>query len=176
MRRTFWILVALLVPGFALADESRGLGSVGIRANGATVEGAQGLVGLGVSVRLKTSEKWAIEGAVDILEGSTVNTAVPLSASGIRYLFPNLPISPYGIAGVGVTYLRDDGSVTGSIDHSRLFGTVGFGAEAKLGQFVLSGDLRYLVMDKSVGESIADGLLLNTSEGGQLSLMLGRRF
>ena len=179
MYRALTLLFVSLLPSLALAGKrgnDKSVLTVGVRANGLSLEGAQGAIGLGLAARFKLTPKWSVEGTADVLENQVVQLAVPLSVNAIRYLLPDSRVSLYGVGGVGLSFLRDDGSVTGQIDHSRLFGNIGFGAEVHLGKNVLAGDLRYLVMDKSVGQSSADSFVFNSSEAGVLSLMLGRSF
>jgi hypothetical protein len=171
-------LFLTLLPCLALADKEKDKSNiiVGARANGLSLEGAQGAVGVGLAVRAKVTPKWSVEGAADIVQNQVVQTAVPISVSAVRYLLPDSRFSLYGVAGVGLSFLRDDGSVTGEIDHSRLFGSAGFGGELQLNKTVIAADIRYLVMDKAVGQSAADSFVFDTSEAGIISIMVGRAF
>lgn len=178
--RGIWIAALIfMVPILAVADESASWGSVGLRASGISVEGSQGLVGFGASLRLKVTPKWSIEGAADFLEGdpapSEVLSAIPVSLSAIRYLLPEAPVSLYMLGGAGLTYLRTEG-IQGEFDTSRVFGHVGVGLRISVKALTFSGDLRYLVLDQNVGEPLGEGLFPETTEGGQGTFSLSYSF
>lgn len=180
MRRLLGVLFGVLLSSTALADhnvqttrrEPRGLGSFGLRANGISLEGGKELIGFGLVLRLNASEKWSLEGAADIWQEGTFNSSLPVSVSAIRYIFPNLPISLYGLAGVGASI----GSVA-EADSSRLFGNLGFGAELRFRRWSVSGDVRYLMMEPPRGRPVVgEGFFTDSFGGRQFALMLGRRF
>jgi hypothetical protein len=173
--RSIFIFLSLLLPTFALAKD-RTNGSIGLRVSSMSLEGAQGSAGLGVDARFKLTPKWSLEGTADILQGQVIQTALPLSLNAVRYFLPDARVSLYGLGGAGFTFLRNDGSISGEIDHSRVFGNIGFGAEFHVKKAVIAGDLRYLVLDKSDGQRTADSFVFSTTEAGLLSVMVGRAF
>lgn len=164
-----WILGAVaLLPGAAFAGED--FGSIALRASSVSGDGQADLFGVGASLRLKLTDHWGVEGAAEFLDDGGLQSSIPLSASVVRYFLPRLPLSPYVLAGAG---LRFDGA---GVDRSRRFGNAGLGLSLKLRSLILSGDVRYLLLDHVEGESLADGFVPGTARAGQGSLALGYAF
>jgi hypothetical protein len=173
MRRLLVALLLTVLPAAAFADEDRSFASIGLRASGLSLDGEQGLIGIGAALRLKLTPSWSVEGAADVLtadDPTQLQQAIPVSLTAIRYFLPNAPVSLYLLGGAGVTYFQG-----GGLDTSRVFGQGGVGLQLSVGSLALSGDVRYLVLDHQVGEPVQSGLL-PTSEGGLGTLSLSYSF
>lgn len=170
MRALFLLLGGLLLSKAAAADPYTA--AIGVRGSGLSVEGSPSAAGVGVAARVRLSERWGAEGAADLLQDGEQVSQVPLSLSVARYFAPRLPVSLYGLGGVGMSYSLD----AQALDSSRLFGHLGVGAELRLQRLMVAGDLRYLVLDHTAGDPIEQGLVANAAEGGQLNVMLGYTF
>ena len=111
------------------------------------------IAGFGVGLRLNLDRHWATEFAVDMAggRGDFYDVAMmPVTASLIARLFPQSKLDLYGIAGGGVYFTEYDYHAPVPNDAYILGGGhVGGGAELKLGHFLLTGDVRYLVVQNA---------------------------
>lgn len=108
------------------------------------------MAGVGVGLRYDLDMHWALEFAVDYAGGSSEDAnieAMPVTVSLMARLFPESILDLYGVAGGGIHYTKVDFNLpVGDITYMRWGGHVGGGAELKLDQLVLTGDIRYLML------------------------------
>jgi len=112
----------------------------------------------GVQFRHYAWDLLAFEASVDIHkdryeDGDQVTSMIPVELSALIFPFKNLPIRPYGLAGIGVYILdtRYSGSLSSNSDSTRAyFGVhVGFGVEVDLTEKIwIDSDFRWIFMQK----------------------------
>jgi len=124
------------------------------------------MAGVGVGLRYDLDPHWALEFAVDYVGGSSEEAnveAMPVTVSLMARLFPESILDLYGVAGGGIHYTKVDFNLpVGDVSYMRWGGHVGGGAELKLDQLVLTGDVRYLML-----QAPPDGVPKLSSGSGQ---------
>ena len=171
--RIFWALsVFLLVPNQAARAETMPPFGLGARLGFLKATRADDPIAYGgVLARFHLTESLAIEGSVDYRRESyengdiTVRT-IPVMATGLFFIAPNAPISPYLLAGAGWYYLDIDNTgrfiTLGNVKRNRIGAHVGGGVAIPLSRFlVIDGNLRYvfLNLNEPVKDIKADALL-----------------
>lgn len=132
--------------------------SIGVHAGWLEMKDAEdGEVFYGAQVRLYLLRWLAVEGSVDVNKQEFIDddaelTTVPVQLTGLLFPFPDLPVRPYALAGVG-WYFQDvefDGPLeTLDDEDDNTFGFhVGAGVEILLGRvLLLYADVRYVWLD-----------------------------
>ncbi len=116
------------------------------------------MYGPGISFTGRVSPKWDLELAVDYLQGSKDDfrqRSVPLTLSGLMLLFPESRVTPYGVAGGGVTFTQlsyGDGQFVHDITEAN--GHLGGGVKVRLSEDVaLSADVRANMVYSHLGST-----------------------
>jgi hypothetical protein len=147
-------------------DDASKLG-VGVRMNSIMLEGEKlnlsnlenpTMYGPGVTFTGHISPQWDLELAVDLLQGQEDDfsqRSIPVTLSGIYKLFPDSPVTPYGVVGGGVNFTQlSYGSDAFVHDITELNGHAGGGVKIRLSDDVaLSADVRANMQYKNLGST-----------------------
>lgn len=111
----------------------------------------------GVQLRIPLATSLALEGSIefhssDFEDGDLEVVQYPVQVTLLFYLFPDMPVCPYVLGGVGWYYTRVSfsGSFGGEDDETDHFfgGHLGVGVRLGMGgSAVLNGDLRYIFVE-----------------------------
>ncbi len=161
----------------------RGLLGVGFRFNTMALEGTKlyvvdiensAMPGFGIQLRSMVSEHWGLELSVDYVQTADGDNyfaqhTVPVMLSPIFYLFPDSPINPYALVGVGVHFTTLD-YYEGLFQHTlfEVAGQAGIGVQVKLGDhFAINADARFLTVFKNIGSGTEVSSQCLRSEAGR---------
>ncbi len=120
--------------------------------------------GVGAYFRYRLSRRFGLEGALDVLvsdqlgddsPGEVVRATVPITASGMFYLFPDSQFQLYLLAGLGVAghSVRYD-ALGQESSFSTPVGQLGFGAQYRVDDLRFDLSMRSLVMHRD-GDEVA---------------------
>ncbi len=152
------LLILLLVPTQAASAETMPPFGLGARLGFLKATEADDPIAYGgVLARFHLTESLAIEGSVDYRRetyenGDITVRTIPVMATGLFYIAPGLPISPYLLAGVGWYYADIDHTgrfvTLGNIRRNRIGGHLGAGIELPLSRsLAIDGNFRYVFLD-----------------------------
>jgi hypothetical protein len=147
-------------------DDASKLG-IGVRMNSIMLEGDKlnlsnlenpTMFGPGITFTGHISPQWDLELAADLLQGQEDDFSqrtIPVTLSGIYKLFPDSPVTPYGVVGGGVNFTQlsygNDGFVH---DITELNGHAGGGVKIRLSDDIaLSADVRANMLYKNLGST-----------------------
>jgi hypothetical protein len=147
--------------GLSLTLRTVGISYGDTRLNSGTLKGND-VAGLGIGLRAPLDRHWSLEFAADLLEGTMDDdsaniTVLPMTASLMAHLFPSSNLDIYGLGGVGIhrTAIQRNPGLDES--YTQLGAHFGMGLELKLGHLLLTGDIRYLVLQNRPDPVRTDG-------------------
>ena len=143
---------------------------IGVRVSGIAFEGHKlhlsdienpVMGGVGIQFRSKFTRHWGLELAADYLRGGDesnfVQWTVPVSLSGMFFLFPDSRLNPYALAGIGVHFTSleyQGGDFT--YDTIEVAGILGAGLQVRLSRsFALHADIRFMFVYKNLSEEVS---------------------
>ncbi len=147
-------------------DDASKLG-VGVRMNSIMLEGEKlnlsnlenpTMFGPGITFTGNISPQWDLEFAADLLQGQDEDfsqRSIPVTLSGIYKLFPNSPVTPYGVIGGGVNFTQlSYGNGSFVHDITEVNGHAGGGIKIRLSDDIaLSADVRANMQYKNLGST-----------------------
>jgi hypothetical protein len=147
-------------------DDASKLG-VGVRMNSIMLEGEKlnlsnlenpTMFGPGITFTGHISPQWDLELAADLLQGQEDDfsqRSVPVTLSGIYKLFPDSPVTPYGVVGGGVNFTQlSYGNGAFVHDITEINGHAGGGVKIRLSEDIsLSADVRANMQYRNLGST-----------------------
>lgn len=108
----------------------------------------------GAQLRVYLAKMFAVEGSVDwrqqdFDEADTTVDTLPVQVSGLLYILPNSPVSPYALGGVGWYHTKVRGPAGFEDTDSRFGAHVGGGLQFFLARhWSIDGSYRYIFTDR----------------------------
>lgn len=141
LREDYGVSVLLRTTGLSFGDSELSHGNLD----------GDDVAGFGVALRVGLEPHWGFEFAVDAAGGSSEIaevTTMPVTFSLLARLFPDSILDLYGLAGLGLHYTRQSYTAIRAADDQYLQAGahVGGGSELRLGHLLVTGDIRYLVL------------------------------
>ncbi|MBN1947184.1 MAG: hypothetical protein JW797_16050 [Bradymonadales bacterium] len=138
-----------VTPGASIQFRLGGMSGSDTQLSTEQIEGPN-LIGFGAACRIGLHRYWMLELGLDVLAGSEnglEQVTVPLTASAIAHFLPQAVVDPYAIAGLGVMFTEmDDPSYSQIEQYVQMSGHLGGGLQIQMGALLLTGDVRFLIM------------------------------
>jgi opacity protein-like surface antigen len=107
----------------------------------------------GAQLRVYLANFFAVEASADyrqqrVNSNNTINDVYPVQASGLLYLLPNSPVSPYLLGGMGWYFTRTRGPAGFSQTNNSVGAHVGAGLQCFLSRhWSIDGSYRYIFVN-----------------------------